>query len=164
MWGALTAFFPLYALNHGVANSGLFFTAIAAMFFLGRAFGGKILDLYGSERVIMPLLTTCVISVTLLSFSKNLPMFILVAVIWGLGNALLTPALLAYILDQAGSSKGTAIGTYTLLSDLGLGLGPVIMGIIVRLTNYPIMFLFLSFTGIINIIYFYIFVRKRAPF
>ena len=162
MWGALTAFFPLYALNRGVANSGLFFTAIAIMFILGRAFGGKILDLYSIERVLPSLLTICVISMTILAFSKDLPMFILVAVIWGIGNALFTPAVMAYALDRAGSSKGPAIGTYTLLSDLGLGLGPVIMGIIIRLSSYPIMFLCLAFTGVINLIYFYFFVRIRG--
>jgi MFS family permease len=161
MWGALTAFFPLYALNRGVANSGLFFTAIAIMFILGRAFGGKILDLYSIERVLPSLLTLCVVSMIVLAFSKNLPMFILVAVIWGIGNALFTPAVMAYALDGAGSSKGPAIGTYTLLSDLGLGLGPVIMGVIIRLSNYPMMFLCLAFTGIINLFYFYFFVRKR---
>jgi MFS family permease len=165
MWGALTAFFPLYALNCGVANSGLFFTAIAVMFILGRGFGGKILDLYSIERVLPSLLTICVISMTLLAFSKDLPMFILVAVIWGIGNALFTPAVMAYALDRAGSSKGPAIGTYTLLSDLGLGLGPVIMGIIIRLSSYPIMFLCLAFIGVINLIYFYFFVRKKGgPF
>jgi len=165
MWGALTAFFPLYALNCGVANSGLFFTAIAVMFILGRGFGGKILDLYSIERVLPSLLTICVISMTILAFSKDLPMFILVAVIWGIGNALFTPAVMAYVLDRAGSSKGPAIGTYTLLSDLGLGLGPVIMGIIIRLSSYPIMFLCLAFTGVINLIYFYFFVRKKGgPF
>ena len=162
MWGALTAFFPLYALNHGVANSGLFFTTIAIMFILGRGFGAKILDLYRIERVIPSLLTTCVISMILLAFSKNLQMFILVAVIWGIGNALLTPAVMTYILDRAGSSKGPAIGTYMLLSDLGLGLGPVIMGIIIRFSNYPIMFLCLALTGAINLIYFYFFVRKKG--
>ena len=165
MWGALTAFFPLYALNCGVANSGLFFTAIAIMFILGRGFGGKILDLYSIERVLPSLLTICVISMTILAFSKDLPMFILVAVIWGIGNALFTPAVMAYVLDRVGSSKGPAIGTYTLLSDLGLGLGPVIMGIIIRLSSYPIMFLCLAFTGVINLIYFYFFVRKKGgPF
>jgi predicted MFS family arabinose efflux permease len=76
-------------------------------------------------------------------------------------NALFTPAVMAYALDGAGSSKGPAIGTYTLLSDLGLGLGPVIMGVIIRLSNYPMMFLCLAFTGIINLFYFYFFVRKR---
>jgi MFS family permease len=162
MWGALTTFFPLYALYRGVANSGLFFTAIAIMFILGRAFGGKILDLYSIERVLPSLLIICVISMTILAFSKNLPMFILVAVIWGIGNALFTPAVMAYALDRASSSKGPAIGTYTLLSDLGLGLGPVIMGIIIRLSSYPIMFLCLAVIGIINLIYFYFFVRKKG--
>jgi MFS family permease len=163
MWGALTAFFPLYALNHGVTNSGLFFTAIAIMFFLGRAFGGKILDVYSRDRVIPLLLVTSFISMVILAFSKNLTMFIFVAVIWGIGNALLTPAILAYVLDRVGSSKGPAIGMYMLLSDFGLGLGPVIMGIIIRLSSYPIMFLCLAFTGVINLIYFFFFVRKRGP-
>jgi MFS family permease len=161
IWGALTAFFPLYALDHGVTNSGIFFSVIAIMFFLGRAFGGKILDLYSRDRVIPFLLVSTLTSMVILAFSKNLTMFILVAVIWGIGNALLTPAILAYVLDRTGSSKGPAIGMYMLLSDLGLGLGPVIMGIIIRLSSYPMMFLCLAFTGMINLIYFYFFVRKR---
>jgi MFS family permease len=163
MWGALTAFFPLYALRHGVTNSGIFFSVIAIMFFLGRAFGGKILDLYSRDRVIPLLLVSTLVSMVILAFSKNLGMFIVVAVIWGIGNALLTPAILAYVLDRVGSSKGPGIGMYMLLSDLGLGLGPVAMGVIIRLSSYPIMFLCLAFTGVINLVYFLFFVRKRQP-
>ncbi len=162
MWGALMAFFPLYAMNHGVANSGFFFTTVAVMFFLGRAFGGKILDLYSREKVLPSLLVTGVISMAILAFSKTLPMFILSAVIWGVGNALLQPAVMAYVLDRAGSSTGPAIGMYTLLSDLGLGLGPVIMGVVIRWSSYPIMFLCLAFIGGLNLFYFYFWVRKRG--
>jgi MFS family permease len=161
MWGTLTAFFPLYALHHGVTNSGLFFTVVAIMFFLGRAFGGKILDLYSRDRVIPLLLVVSLLSMVILAFSKNLTMFIVVAVIWGIGNALLTPAILAYILDRTGSSKGPAIGMYMLLSDLGLGLGPVVSGVLIRLSSYPTMFLCSAFIGVINLIYFYFFVKKR---
>ena len=85
MWGALAAFFPLYAINHGVANPGLFFTTIAIVLILSRVLGGKILDLYSKERIILPCLFTYIISMIILAFSKTLPMFILVAVIWGLG-------------------------------------------------------------------------------
>jgi MFS family permease len=161
MWGALTAFFPLYALNHGVTNSGLFFTAVATMFFLGRAFAGKILDLYNRDKVMPCLLVGSFISTALLAFSRNLPMFILVGVIWGIGNALFAPAILAYVLDRVGSSKGPGIGMYLLLSDFGLGLGPVISGIVIRLSSYPTMFLCLASAGVINLIYFFLFVRKR---
>jgi len=160
MWGALTAFFPLYALNHGVTNSGLFFTVVAIMFFLGRAFGGKIVDLYSKDTIIPLLLVMSLVSMVILAFSRTLTMFIVVAVIWGSGNAFLTPAILAYVIDRAGFSKGPAIGMYMLLSDLGLGLGPVIMGLIIGLSSYPTMFLCLAFTGVINIIYFHFFVRK----
>jgi MFS family permease len=161
MWGALMAFFPLHAMNHGVANSGLFFTTVAVMFFLGRAFGGKILDLYSREKVLPSLLVAGIISMAILAFSKTLPMFILSAVIWGVGNALLQPAVMAYALDRAGSSMGPTIGLYTLLSDLGLGLGPVTMGIVIRWSSYPTMFLCLALIGVLNLFYFYLLVRKR---
>jgi MFS family permease len=165
VWGALTAFFPLYAINQGVANPGLFFTTIAIMLILGRALGGKILDLYSREKVILPCLFTYIISMVILTFSKTLPMFILVAAIWGIGNAFLAPALIASTLDRVGSSVGPAMGTFTAISDLGLTTGPVIMGIIIQSTSYPIMFLCLAFVGLINLNYFYFFVRKKGgPF
>jgi len=165
VWGALTAFFPLYAINHGVANPGLFFTTIAIMLILGRALGGKILDFYSREKVILPCLFTYIISMVILTFSKTLPMFILVAAIWGIGNAFLAPALMAYTLDRVGPSVGPAMGTFTAISDLGLTIGPVIMGIIIQSTSYPIMFLCLALVGIINLNYFYFFVRKKGgPF
>jgi len=162
IWGALTAFFPLYSLDQGVANPGFFFAAYAIMIILGRALGGKILDLYSREKVILPCLTTYIISMTILAFSKTLPMFILVAVIWGIGNAFLMPSLVAYVVERAGSSRGPAIGTFTAIGDLGIALGPVIMGIVLRLTSYPIMFLSLALTGVINLSYFYFFVRKKG--
>jgi MFS family permease len=161
IWGTITAFFPLYALSQGVTNPGFFFAVYATVLILGRAFGGKILDLYSREKVILPCLTTYILSMAILAFSKNLPMFILVAIIWAAGNSLLIPLLAAYTIDLAGLSRGPAMGTFTAISDLGTGLGPVIMGIILRLTNYPIMFLCLSLIGILNFAYFYFFVKKK---
>ena len=162
IWGALAAFFPLYAINHGMANPGLFFTTIAITIILGRTLGGKILDLYSKEKIILPCLFTYIISMVMLAFSKTLPMFILVAIIWGSGHAFLLPTLAVYALDRAGSSPGPVMGTFSAFTDLGISLGPVIMGIIVHTASYPIMFLCLALAGILNLIYFYFFVRKKA--
>ena len=161
IWGALTAFFPLYAIQTGVANPGFFFAAYAIVLILGRALGARILDLYSREKIILPCLTTYIISMVVLAYSKNLPMFILVAVIWGSGNAFLQPTLVAYALDRATSSPGTVMGTYTGIADLGVALGPVIMGIIIRFTSYPTMFLCLALVGVANLSYFYFFVGKK---
>jgi predicted MFS family arabinose efflux permease len=161
IWGAISAFFPLYAMNHGVTNPGLFFATMAAMLVLGRSLGGKIIDLYSREKVIFPCLATYIVSMVLLAFSKTQPMFILVAVIWGIGHAFMMPSLVVYALDRMGSSPGPAMGMFTAFADLGISLGPVIMGIVVHSTSYPIMFICLALTGTINLIYFYFFARRK---
>jgi MFS family permease len=159
-WGAINAFFPLYAINQGIVNPGFFFTALAIMLILGRALGGKILDLYSRERVILYCLTTPVISMGILAFSKTQPLFILVAAIWGAGHAFLQPCLMAYTLDRTGSLRGPAIGTFTAMMDFGMVLGPMIMGIVIRWTSYRMMFFSLALICFIDLMYFYFFVRK----
>jgi predicted MFS family arabinose efflux permease len=89
-------------------------------------------------------------------------MFLLVAAIWGIGNAFLGPALIADALDRVGSSAGPAMGTFTAISDVGLTTGPVIMGIVLQSTSYPVMFLCLALVGVINLGYFHFFVRKKG--
>jgi predicted MFS family arabinose efflux permease len=61
-----------------------------------------------------------------------------------------------------GSSRGPGMGTFTGLSDLGISLGPAIMGIVIHLTDYFTMFLCLALAGLISLTYFYFFVRKKG--
>jgi len=157
IWGALTAFFPLFALTHGVDNPGIFFMVFAIVLILGRGFGGKILDVYNREKVLVPCLVIQMIAMILLTFSTTFPMFILVAVLWGAGNALLYPLILLSAVDRAGSSRGPAMATYTALVDLGTGLGSVVMG-----TSYQTMFLCLACMSLTNLLYFYRFVRTKG--
>ena len=162
IWGALTAFFPLYAVQNNVTNPGLFFTALAIMLILGRALGGRILEVYSRDAIIVPSLALCAVSMVVLAFSRTLPMFIVGAVIWGSGQALLMPALMVYALDRVGSSSGLAMGTFTAVSDTGIFLGPVTMGVVVHVAGYQVMFLSLAFIGIANLGCFLAFVRKKG--
>ncbi len=161
IWGALTTFFPIYAIQHGMTNPGLFFSIVAIVLILGRVLGGRILDVYSRERIIMPCIAPFIVSMVVLAFSKTLPMFILVAVIYGLGPAFLIPVLMAYALDRGGS-PGPAMATFNAISDLGLSLGPAMMGIVVHSTSYPTMFLCLALTGVINLIYSYFSMRNKG--
>jgi hypothetical protein len=43
-----------------------------------------------------------------------------------------------------------------------MSLGPVIMGIVIRFTSYPTMFLCLALAGTISLNYFYFFVRRKG--
>jgi len=161
IWGALATFFPLHAINHGVTNPGLFFAAYAMVLILGRALGGRILDTYQRDKVILPCLTAYILSMTLLAYSTSLQMFILVAIIQATGHAFLMPALVAYTIDLAGASRGASIGLLSAAGDLGMVLGPTMMGIILRFSSFPAMFLCLALIGLMNFTYFYCSMKKR---
>lgn len=164
MWGAITAFFPLYAIKHGVVNPGFFFTMIAVMIISTRVLGARISDLYSSEKIIVPCLIILVVATVIIAFSRTLSMFVLAGLIWGVGHAFLYPALAVFILDRTGSSRSLAMGTLTAMTDLGIFMGPVSMGIVVQSTSYPVMFLCLSLIGILSLIYFQYFVKdKKIP-
>jgi MFS family permease len=160
-WGTLCAFFPLYALRHGISNPGIFFVFLAITLILGRAFGGKILDIYEKKKVIIPCFITIIISMVMLTFSSTLIMFILAAVILGTGWAFLYPSIFIDAIDHSGAAQGPAMATFTALADLGAGMGPMIMGAVLQWTNYSIMFFCLTLTGVTNLLYFYFVIAKR---
>jgi MFS family permease len=158
---SLTTFIPLYARSQGVANPGIFFTAMATMLFVCRLFGGKMLDVARKERIIFPCLVVGVVAMVILSFSRTLPMFILVAALWGTGHAFLIPSLMAYTFERAGASPGPAVATFYAISDVGTFLGPLIMGTVIQYTGYRVMFLCLAMTGLFNLLYFCSLLRTK---
>jgi MFS family permease len=162
-WGGLGAFFPLYAIQCGVRNPGHFFTAMAVVLVVARFTGGRILDKYSKEKIIPIVIIISMAALLILAFSTTLPMFIFVGMLWGIGAGFFPPVSLAYALEYAGSSDGTSVGTYQAAMDSGFGLGPVITGIIISLTGYPVMFLCLACICLLNICYFQFYLRKRQP-
>ncbi len=161
IWGSLLAFVPLYGVRRGVSNPAPFFTAIAVMTIACRILGGRILDVFDRERMVAALMVVSMLSCVILAFAKTLFVFVAMGALWGIGAAFLFPALMAMAMDRAGSSGGTAVGTFRALGDSGLALGPVVMGIIISWTTYPVMFLCLGLTSLINLVYFSFFVRER---
>jgi predicted MFS family arabinose efflux permease len=161
VFGALSAFFPLYAFECGVTNPGLFFTTTAVVMITGRVVGGRILDTYNKEKMLLTFIFISMVAMVVLAFSKTLPLFIFVGLLWGAGATFFMPACMAYALEYAGSSGGAAVGTYQAFVDLGMALGPVMMGLIVPLTGYPAAFLCLALVCLINMGYFQFYVRGR---
>jgi predicted MFS family arabinose efflux permease len=162
IWGSLSAFFPLYALKHGVSNPGIFFIFLAITLVLGRSLGGRLLDKYDRKKIIMPCLFLIVVSIVILPLSGSLTMFILAAIILGIGWAFLYPSLMIYVIETSGTAQGPAMATFTALGDLGIGVGPMMMGIVLEWTSYPVMFLCLILVGVINFVYFH-FAIWREP-
>ena len=159
--GTVMAFFSLYGMQRGMKNPGYFFSAAALMTIAGRFAGAKVVDAWSKEKTIMTFTLTSMVAMVLLSFSRTLPMFIFVGLLWGTGVAFIFPVTIAYAFEYAGSSGGTAVGTFRVLTDLGQAAGPMVMGLIIPLAGYPAMFLCLAAICFVNLCYFQFFVRKK---
>jgi MFS family permease len=162
VWGSVTAFLPLYAIQCGVLNPGHFFLAISVMMITCRAMGGRVVDAYIKEKIILACIITSIGAVIILSFSHTLLMFVIAGLIWGVGGAFIFPTSMAYALEYAGSSSGPSIGTFRALMDFGLTVGPMIMGAMIPLIGYRIMFLCLALICFINLNYFQFYVRRKG--
>lgn len=162
VWGSLIAFVPLYAIQYRIENPGYFFSAIAVMLIAGRTIGGRVVDTYKKEKIILVLICVFIASMVILSVSKTLPMLVLVGLLWGFGTAFFVPASMAYSLEYADSSSGASVGTFRAFTDLGQAVGPVITGIIIPWTGYRVVFLCLAFVCFINLCYFQFYVRRKG--
>jgi MFS family permease len=163
IWGSLGAFFPLYALKHGVSNPGTFFVLLAVTLNLGRLFGARLLDRYQRKTVMVFCMAIVVVSIAMLSLSASPVLSWAVAVMLGLGLSPVYPTFIVYAIERSETARGSSMGTFTALADLGTGVGPILMGLILQWTSYPFMFLCLSLIGIFNLLYFwYVFGRTRS--
>jgi len=161
-WGAVIAFFPLYAVKCGVINPGLFFSANAITLIISRLMGGRVFDSYAKEKTILTATSALFVAFVLLSFSQTLPLFILVGLFWGVGSAFFLPLTMAYALEYAGSSDGTTVSTFQASMDLGLALGPTVAGVFIPVIGYKAVFFSLGIVCLVNAGFFQFYVRKRG--
>jgi MFS family permease len=141
-FGSLMSFFPLLAAAHGVDNPGIFFTVMAVTLILTRVCGGRIADVYGRARIVIPSLGLMAAGMFVLAAATSALLFNIAAVLCASGVSLLVPTLMAATIEQAGAAgRGWAIGIFTATMDLSVAVGTVGSGVLLHLTEaYPLVF------------------------
>jgi len=139
-YGGITTFVPLFA-NSIKVNSGLFFLVYAATLALSRPVAGKLSDRYGETFVIVPALVITISALTGLSFSSGLFGVLVSAVLYGIGFGSAQPAFQAAVIRLARPErKGVANASLSTATDLGIGLGGIMLGWVSQYTSYRILF------------------------
>ncbi|WP_338786176.1 MFS transporter [Metabacillus sp. FJAT-53654] len=139
-YGGITAFVPLFA-NSLMVNSGVFFLTYAATLVLSRPIAGKLSDRYGEKFVIIPALMITISALIVLSFSTGLFGVLVSAVLYGIGFGSAQPALQAATIRLANPErKGVANASLLTATDLGIGLGAIMLGWVSQYTSYQVLF------------------------
>ncbi|MGS2779226.1 MFS transporter [Robertmurraya sp. GLU-23] len=140
-YGGITAFVPLFT-NSLAFNSGAFFMVYAATLVLSRPIAGKLSDQHGEKYVIIPALGMTIIALISLSLAEGLIGILVSAVLYGIGFGSASPAIQAATVRLARPDrKGIANASLLTATDLGIGLGSIMLGWISQYTSYSVLFI-----------------------
>jgi MFS family permease len=102
-----------------------------------RSFGAKIPDRMGSYRSSQAALALSAIGLLVVGAWGNAVGLLVGTVVFGVGVALATPALMSLAIGSAPpTERGWVIGTFTAFIDLGFGLGPIVLGAVAAVLGY----------------------------
>ena len=128
---AILAFSPLYARSIGMGASGGLYATFSITILAFRLLTRKLADRNDRLSITFPGLVGTAVGLTLLA-AVQAPVAAYAGVaIYGIGFALLFPALMAFAADRVPESqKGSALATFTMFFDLGSGIGSYVVGLI----------------------------------
>lgn len=159
-YGGITTFVPLFAYSIKV-NPGAFFLAYAATLALSRPISGTLSDRYGQTFVIVPALVITIAALITLSFSTGLFGVLVSAVLYGFGFGSAQPALQSVTIRLARPDRnGVANASLLTATDLGIGLGAIMLGPVSQYSSYQLLFTVSAVSVAFSLLLFTFFVKR----
>lgn len=166
-YSSVLAFLWEYTVDLGFQETGgvYFFVAFAAAAYFGRAVTGWLIDHQGRDMVIYVSLLLVVAGMILVGVSSASDFFLLGALILGAGYGTVTSTCHALSLSCAVAGKlGLATSTYFVMMDLGIGLGPVLVGLLASHFGFSTAYLAMAALALFGIDFYYIQLGKKGRF
>ncbi|MGO4385533.1 MFS transporter [Specibacter sp. RAF43] len=137
-YSGILTFLNSYAQSQDMAvAASTFFLVYAAVVLISRFFVGRIQDTFGDNAVVYPMLLAFAIGLVLVALAPNGIILALAGGFIGFGFGALMPTVQVIAVTMTESHRlGVALSAYFLVLDMGLGLGPVLLGILVSFTGF----------------------------
>lgn len=133
--GALEAFLPIYTVfvcGFSAFEAGLLWGIQIAVTILSKPWMGRISDKHGRANLLFWGMFVCAIPFLLIPWFKDLKMLLLLAAVFGLGEAIVTSSAAALVSDFCREDNlGSAMGTFGTIFDVGHASGPILAGFLI---------------------------------
>lgn len=162
-YAGILTYLNAYSVERGLtAGAGLFFLAYAAAMLVMRLTLGTLQDRRGDDAVVYPALLCFTAALLVLAFATRDGHVVLAGALSGLGYGTLMPAAQAIAVNAVPSHQlGAGISTLMLFADVGLGLGPVLLGGLVASAGYGAMYAALAGVLVVAAGYYFVMHGRR---
>lgn len=161
-YSSLLTFLTPFAEENGLQTaSSFFFVAYAAATFVTRPFTGKLFDRKGDRIVMVPAFVAFTVGMALLSSVHHPFAMLASAALLGYGAGTVQSSALALAVRMAPPEKlSLANSTFYALLDIGVGIGPLILGTVEPISGYRGLFLSMAVLSIVSLAL-YLYVGRR---
>jgi len=146
--GAAMAFLPILAVQEyhlSVLQAGLLWSVAMGTSVVLKPVMGYLSDRMERWKLISLGMFLCGISFVAFTLTSDFYLLIIVAIIFGLAEAIVTTSTVAYVAEVASAERlGASLGVFGTIADTGQALGPIIIGVLLTYISYFSSFLIIS--------------------
>jgi MFS family permease len=137
-YASVSSFLALYSEEIGLTTAaGVFFVVYAAVVFLTRPLVGRRFDARGENSVIYAALVVFALGLAVLAIATRGSVLLLAGAVLGLGFGSIQACGRAVTVKVTPAHRmGQATATFYTFCDIGLGVGPLLFGLLIPLTGY----------------------------
>ena len=158
VFGAITTFIPLFTVQYGFANAGIYLTIQAIAVVLSRFYLRKFIPSDGlwHPKFMLKVLGILMLAAIIVAFGPYIyiGVFYGSAILIGIAQAMIYPTLtsyLSFVLPRAG--RNMLLGLFIACADLGVSLGGAMMGPTSDLVGFKWMYLICGMLVLIIMVY-----------
>jgi len=127
-------------LHRPASWTGIAFACAAVVQTIAVGPAGRFTDAVGRRPAMILGGTVAAVSIMAVPFAPNIWLLIVVLCVYGIASAFLGTAPAAAVGDAAGSRGGTAIAVFSMCSDIGAIIGPLVAGVLADTLSYSAAF------------------------
>ena len=145
-YSSLMTFLTPFAEEVGLAGpASVFFVVYALAMFVTRPFTGRMFDKKGDRIVMIPAFIGFIIGMIMLAISQNAVTMFIAAALLGYGVGTVQSSGLTMAVNTAPDNRlSLANSTFYVFLDTGVGIGPLILGVLAPLWGYRGLFMAMS--------------------
>lgn len=163
-YSSVVSFLEVYSQEiHLMSAASFFFLVYAIIILISRPVIGRLFDLKGENSIMYPAILIFTTGMVLFSQAHHGYILLLSAALIGLGFGAIqssTQAISVKITPQ--HRMGLANSTYFAFSDIGMGTGPLLVGLLVPFIGYRGMYTVVAVIGAICLLLYYLLHGKKA--
>jgi len=127
-------------LHRPASWTGIAFACASVVQTIAVGPAGRFTDTVGRRPAMILGGTVAAVSIMAVPFAPNIWLLIVVLCLYGIASAFLGTAPAAAVGDAAGSRSGTAVAVFSMCSDIGAIIGPLVAGLLADTLSYPAAF------------------------